>query len=1037
MKDRISCIKIFLLLLFLGWNEVTVGVPAKQGVCRKVLPDGTTLSVRIYGDERFHYVTTLDGYVVAQKADGFYYYVDFSAGTSVVSEVRASEQGSRNSGETAALRNFSKGMPAGFRARAKMSGDEREREQKVLQKVFVAKGSPKALVVLVEFQDMKFSVPSPQQAFDNLLNQNGYSANGGTGSARDYYRDNSNGQFDPQFVVVGPYDLGKPMAYYGSNDEFGNEARMPEFVKDACQKAVDNGVSLSQFDTDGDGILDNVFIYYAGYNEAEYGPAESIWPHRASVRANNFRVDGMLLADYACTSELRNNTGTDMAGIGTFCHEFGHVVGLMDAYDTDNDENGGKGQGLYELSLMSQGNYNNNGCTPPCLTAVERSMAGWLEPEELTASGSYRLAPLSENKAYYYTTDAEGEIFVLEYRRQSGWDAHINGEGLLIYQIDRSNEWVNGVKAKDRWTQNTINCVKAHPCMRIIPANGVEIAGYSSPGMFYPGSLNKTEAQPKPWSGIDLGKGLSNISQSSSEISFDFHLAESVKLAGVITDMQGTAQSGVRLVLKPVEEVVARAGVASFVAYARSARSGNVETTTDARGNYTITDLPAGKYVVEAEKEGFARFSTTKDLILADNRLDIQLQTPVEERALKLSHNGDGEIAGALRNSSGSEPLYVAQHWSVEELKEVENHSLKWVDLDVSKAAGLELKVWLDDACVLTKALEHFAYGRLNRIYLGEESVMIPAGKTLKVGVRATGEVNEVEIPMTLAKGGVVSTNGTSWNETEGCMILSAWFVETVWSTGVELEQKELTVGILDTVRLNATVLPADVTNKAVVWSSSDDRIAKVTDKGEVIGVAEGNAVITAKAADGKSEATCQVTVVQDIVQLKDFMIGQREVRLVWNDDEKISDWKIRYKQQKDNNFRVLESDTTFCIVNQLQPGTAYDVEIVAQVGDVETGVLVSRSFTTEKIQEEVAAFSGIRTDWSEGDLYWPVVNNIQKDVRRIVWKLDGKTFVPTRDLVLPAGTHVLRAEVTTNDGVTEILIRKINVQPKAKKDVK
>lgn len=268
-------------------------------------------------------------------------------------------------------------------------------------------------------------------------------------------------------------------------------------------------------------------------------------------------------------------------------------------------------------------------------------------------------------------------------------------------------------------------------------------------------------------------------------------------------------------------------------------------------------------------------------------------------------------------------------------------------------------------------------------------------------------------------------------------MILSAWLLETVWSTGVELDQKEVTVGILDTVRLSAKVLPEDVTNKAIVWSSSDNQIVKVTDKGEVIGLTEGVATVTAAAADGKSKITCNVTVVQDIVQLKDFMIGQREVRLVWNDDKEVLNWKIRYKQQKDNNLRVLESDTTFCIINQLLPGTAYDVEIVVQSGDVETGALVSRSFTTEKIQEEVASLAGIRTDWREGDLYWPVVTNIQKDVRRIVWKLDGKTFVPTRDLVLPAGSHVLRAEVTTTDGVTEILVRKINVQSKAKKDVK
>ena len=173
-----------------------MGIPAQRGVCHKVLPDGTTLSIRMYGDERFHYLTTLDGYVIAQKEDGFYYYVDFSStGARVISDMRANDQGKRDSRETASLTKRTKGIPASFKVRAKMR--YAEREQKEVQKVFVAKGSPKALVVLVEFEDVKFATPSPQQAFNDLLNLGGYSANGATGSARDYYRDNSYGQFDP------------------------------------------------------------------------------------------------------------------------------------------------------------------------------------------------------------------------------------------------------------------------------------------------------------------------------------------------------------------------------------------------------------------------------------------------------------------------------------------------------------------------------------------------------------------------------------------------------------------------------------------------------------------------------------------------------------------------------------------------------------------------------------------------------------------------------------------------------------------------
>ena len=118
-----------------------MGIPAKRGVCHKVLPDGTTLSIRMYGDERFHYLTTLDGYVIAQKEDGFYYYVDFSStGARVLSDVRVNDYGRRDALETTFLRKRSKGIPASFRARAKMQNAERERKD--IQKVFVAKGSP-------------------------------------------------------------------------------------------------------------------------------------------------------------------------------------------------------------------------------------------------------------------------------------------------------------------------------------------------------------------------------------------------------------------------------------------------------------------------------------------------------------------------------------------------------------------------------------------------------------------------------------------------------------------------------------------------------------------------------------------------------------------------------------------------------------------------------------------------------------------------------------------------------------------------------
>ncbi|MEL4885717.1 Ig-like domain-containing protein [Pectobacterium betavasculorum] len=68
-----------------------------------------------------------------------------------------------------------------------------------------------------------------------------------------------------------------------------------------------------------------------------------------------------------------------------------------------------------------------------------------------------------------------------------------------------------------------------------------------------------------------------------------------------------------------------------------------------------------------------------------------------------------------------------------------------------------------------------------------------------------------------------------------------------------------LSVG--DKSTLNATVLPASATNKAVIWSSSDPTIATVTSGGVVEGVADGTATITATTEDGTKTANSTVAV--------------------------------------------------------------------------------------------------------------------------------------------------------------------------------
>ncbi len=207
----------------------------------------------------------------------------------------------------------------------------------------IATGQKKFLVILAAFSDLAFNSASAQDDFFNLLNQDGYAENGGTGSVWNYFYENSSGAFDPQFDVVGPVTLSRSFSYYGANDDEGNNmaVRAREMVIEAIRIVDQNlGVDFSQYDNDGDGTIDNVFVYFAGHNEAEGGGENTIWPHAWSTYDQSITVDGVTTSSYACTSELRAAAGTSMSGIGTYCHEFGHVIGLPDFYDTDGDENG-------------------------------------------------------------------------------------------------------------------------------------------------------------------------------------------------------------------------------------------------------------------------------------------------------------------------------------------------------------------------------------------------------------------------------------------------------------------------------------------------------------------------------------------------------------------------------------------------------------------------------------------------------------------------------------------------------------------------
>lgn len=512
-------LKVFTLIAFSYISLNLFAIPATPFPIRMTQPDGSEITVYLKGDEFFRYKTTLDGYLLAENDKGVLCYARHENGKIKSSGIRAKDIDKRGIIEKTLIKTFEKNPELTAISIANKTLKLAKAPAAANQaNAFPLTGSPKSLVILVNFSDLNFVTATPNAAFTSLLNQPGYSTNGGTGSAKDYFRDASNGAFTPVFDIVGPFTLPQTYAFYGTNvnDEDTNPRQM---VIDACKLADDNGVNFADYDTDGDGIVDNVFIYYAGYNEAEGASKNTIWPHRWSLANMATKFDGKSIYDYACTSELKSNTGSNMCGIGTFCHEFGHVLGLPDYYPTNTSTH----YTLKNWNIMDYGAYLNEGRTPPTYSAYDRFFLNWLTPVELKTPQNVTLPPLlSSNKAYLITQNGNHnlnganpnptEFFMLENRQKTGWDAYLPASGMLITRINYN---------ATTWNNNSPNNDPNNMGVDIMEADGIGSSGTMA-GDTYPGVYNISAFTPTLRSGTVVNKKLTYIETSGQNIVFRF-----------------------------------------------------------------------------------------------------------------------------------------------------------------------------------------------------------------------------------------------------------------------------------------------------------------------------------------------------------------------------------------------------------------------------------------------------------------------------------------------------------------------------------
>jgi len=454
--------------------SVTIwAVPAKPGVKKIVtLADGSVVELTLKGDEHFSYYTDAKGQPCL-VVDGR---------LQLMSREDVSKQWSARKQER--LR-FVKELQANRAARR--VGDATE----------TTTGTHKGLVILVQYKDKSFVTKNPQQAFYDFFNAEGYNNAGMSGSVRDYFKAQSYNQLTIDFDVYGPYTLKNDMAYYGKpvKDKDGkvkdHDEHPTEMVAEAIDAAHNAGVDFSKYDWSKDGNVDQVFVVYAGYAEAQGADENTIWPHEWYLSAGgetSRTYNGVKIDKYGCAAELRGN-GVDnpgiLDGIGTACHEFSHCLGLPDMYDT-SDEGTNYGTGYWDV--MCSGSYNNDSCTPAGYTSYERWFSKWITPVELNSPTSVKdMQPLAtKGEAYIlYNDKNKNEYYMLENRQPIDFDKGLYGHGLLILHVDYD------AKA---WSGNKVNDEQGHERMRVIAAdNEYDSRSASSiAGDIWPGTSGNT-----------------------------------------------------------------------------------------------------------------------------------------------------------------------------------------------------------------------------------------------------------------------------------------------------------------------------------------------------------------------------------------------------------------------------------------------------------------------------------------------------------------------------------------------------------------
>ena len=542
--------KCLLISSFVG-SASTWAIKAAPFLIKSTQPDGSVVEIRKVGNEHFNYtVTGEDSVLVVRDSNGYWNYAD-EHGKKTGMRVHAKSKRSEKEKNFLKKRNSREILQKFREKRLKQLEEQRESEPQVLRSSspmlanawgggggskntntptrptlnsVKKEGDVHGLVVLVQFSDVKFKRDNANEEYHDFLNKEGYSNYYMKGSARDFFILNSSGKYRPTFDVFGPVTLKGKRDSYGAMVDPNNIATgAVNAISEAMDSLVAAGVDFTPYDSDNDRIVDFVYMIYAGVGSADTDVQTAIWPHSYNVSKRLTR--NMSMYRYACSPEIDGQAylyrkSTDaLNGIGTFCHEFSHVLGLQDHYDISVNESRTKVRytpGAWDL--MDAGSYNcpqnknySTSCSPANLSAFERFSLGWLEPRRLEISDTtFILNAVQENDGLVLTSKNDNEYYFVDFRLKKDFDTGLPNQGMLIWHIyyDRY-----------AWLYNEVN--SSDP-MRVdlIEADG-KADGYTVKDDAFPTNRVNSFNGFVTWSGDSLGLGVYNIKIVDDHVEFE------------------------------------------------------------------------------------------------------------------------------------------------------------------------------------------------------------------------------------------------------------------------------------------------------------------------------------------------------------------------------------------------------------------------------------------------------------------------------------------------------------------------------------